>query len=255
LDKPLLIQYLRYMGRLIRLDFDYSMKYQDRKVEEILIENLPYSLSLGFFALLFSLLSGIPLGLTASRKPGGLLDKFVNQLSVLFISFPAIIFAPVSILILSFVFKIFPAGLWGGPGHLILPVMALSMPFMARIILLTREKATSAANSEFVLAARARGVSERKIFYTHILKNSLIPVTAFVAPGAAALLTGSLVVELIFVLPGLGKYFVQAAFNRDRTLIIGVIIVYSTMLVFLNMFADIIGKYLDPRTRKEGGKS
>ena len=155
----------------------------------------------------------------------------------------------------SFGLGLVPSGLWGGFSHLILPVLTLALPFASRIFLLIREKAIKVFQSEFVLAARARGVSRRRLLFTHILKNSLIPVVAYVAPGSAALMTGSVVVEYIYVLPGLGKYFVQSAFNRDYFLMSGVIIIYFSLLVLMNMLSDIAVHYLDPRTGAAAGKA
>ncbi|MCK5268692.1 MAG: ABC transporter permease [Spirochaetes bacterium] len=255
MDKPILVQYLKYMGRLIQLDFDKSTKYPDRTVAEIIRENLPYSITIGLLSLLLSVSIGIPLGLIASKKPEEKLDHLLQTFSILFVSLPRIVIAPLAIMFFSFTLGILPSGLWGGPLYLILPVITLSIPFIAKIFLLTRNKAISIRSSQFILAARARGLSEQRIFFTHILKNSMIPVIAFLAPGAAMLLTGSVVIEIIFVLPGLGKYFVQAAFNRDYALITGVVIVYSTLLVFLNMLADISLQFIDPRTKIFGDDS
>ena len=251
-DKPLAVQYWRYLSGLVfRGDFSYSIKYK-RSVNTILAEHAPYSFLLGALALLTALGLGIPLGIRAAEKPGDFQDTFLRSSALFFISLPGIVLGPLSIILFSIGLGLVPAGLWGGPSHLILPVLTLALPFASRVFLLTREKASAAFRSEFVLAARARGVSRRRILYTHVLKNSLIPVVAYIAPGTAALLTGSIVVEQIYVLPGLGKYFVQSAFNRDYDLMGGVIILYFGLLVIMNMLADISVHFLDPRTKAAG---
>ena len=253
LDKPLFTQYLLSMKKLVlHGDFGESMVYKNHSVNEILAEHAPYSFLLGGLALLTALGLGIPLGIRAAEYPGKRADRFLRSAALFFISMPGIVLGPLAIILFSFGMGLVPAGLWGGFSHLILPVLTLALPFASRVFLLTREKALSAFRSEYVLAARARGVSRKKLLFTHVLKNSLIPVVSYIAPGTAALLTGSVVVEQIYVLPGLGKYFVQSAFNRDYFLMSGVIIVYFGLLVIMNMLADIAVHYLDPRTGAAG---
>lgn len=253
LHLPLVKQYALYMERLIfHGDFAESSHYENVSVNTIIAEHAPYSFLLGGLALLVSLLLAIPLGIAAAEHEGGLLDRAARAGALFFVSIPGIVLAPVAILFFSFGLGLFPAGLWEGAASLVLPVLTLALPFAARLLLLVREKAAAAFHSEYVRAARARGISSSRLRYTHILKNSLIPVTAYLAPGTAALLTGSIVVESIYVLPGLGKYFVQSAFNRDYFLMGGVMILYFGMLVILNMLADIAVQFLDPRTRGTG---
>jgi len=248
LDRPLFTRYLLYMKKLVlQGDFGDSFTYKNLSVNEILAEHAPYSFLLGGLALLTALTLAIPLGIVAAEYPEKGLDRLLRTSALFFISMPGIVLGPLSIILFSFGLGLVPSGLWRGASHLVLPVMTLALPFGSRVFLLTREKAVSVFRSEFALAARARGVSRKRLLFTHVLKNSLIPVTAYIAPGTAALLTGSVVIEQIYVLPGLGKYFVQSAFNRDYFLMSGVIIVYFGLLVIMNMLADIAVHYLDPR--------
>lgn len=249
LDKPLHVQYLRYLGELARFNLGKSDKYPDRTVNEIIAMHFPYSFTLGGLALLLAIAFGLPLGLSAARHRGAALDHVLETGALFLVSIPGIVVGPLLIVVFAFLLGLLPAGLWAGPQHLVLPVLTLALPYLGRILLLTREKAIGVLGSEFVRAAYARGMTRHKVFSRHILKNSLIPVVAYLAPATAALLTGSIVVEIIFVLPGLGKYFVQAAINRDAYLLSGVLIVYAGLLVLLNLAADIAVQFLDPRSQ------
>ena len=247
-DKPLTTQYFLYISRLLQGDLGESFQYENVSVSEIIAEHAPYSFLLGALALLVALITAIPLGIRAAEHEGGRFDGISRAGALFFVSIPGIVLAPLAILFFAFVLGVLPAGLWTGLPSLILPVLTLALPFASRVFLLTREKACSAYRSEYTRAAIARGVGKQRLRYTHILKNSLIPVVSYIAPGSAALLTGSIVVETIYVLPGLGKYFVQSAFNRDYFLMSGVLILYFGLLVILNMLADIAVQILDPRS-------
>jgi oligopeptide transport system permease protein len=253
LDRPVAEQFLRYLGNLVRLDFGYSTHYPDRLVEDIIAENLPWSVALGALALATALLLAVPTALAASLRPGRCFDRLALAAALFGTAMPGIVLAPLLILLAAFGLGVLPAGLFAGPRSLILPVLTLALPFAARLFLIIRDESLTLTRRPFIDAARARGLGPRRIALVHLLRNILPQLTAFLAPGAAALLTGSIVVETIFVLPGIGRYFVQAAVNRDVTLVTAVVLVYTTLLVLLNLSADIVHGLADPRLRRAGG--
>jgi len=248
LDRPLFEQYLRYLSGLAHLDFGPSLKYPDKAVGEILAEGLPYSMLTGGLALVVAILAGFGCAAFSATGRHPLANRLLNGAALVGISLPSMIIAPLLILVVSLWLGLLPAGLWDGPEHVVLPVLSLALPLGARIFMLAREKMLASVATGWFQAALARGIGRRQLL-AHLLKNTLAPLAAFIAPATAALLTGSIVIETIFVLPGIGRHFVQAAFNRDFTLIIGVVIVYSTLLILLNLLADILLLILDPRGR------
>jgi len=248
-DEPLVKQYVRYLGGIARLDLGPSLKLQGRSVNEVIAQALPYSLILGGLALCLSLALGIALGALAAARQNSPVDYATMVIALAGISVPTFVIGPLLIIIFVFVLKLLPVAQWGGPSHLVMPVITLAAPFTAYIARLTRAGMLDVLNQPFIIAARAKGVSERAVIYKHALKVAILPVVTFLGPASAQILTGSVVVEKIFNLPGLGRFFVNSAFNRDHTIALGVALLYCVLLLVFNLIVDISYAYLDPRIR------
>jgi oligopeptide transport system permease protein len=248
-DEPLVKQYLRYVWGLLRLDFGPSLKLQGRSVEEIIVQSLPYSLTLGGLALLLACCAGIFLGAVAAAHHNSGIDYTVMVVALAGISVPTFVIGPLLIIVFVFVLHLLPVAQWGGPSHLVMPVITLAAPFTAYIARLTRAGMLDVLNQPYITAARAKGLGEAVIVYKHALKVAVLPVVTFLGPASAQLLTGSVVVEKIFNVPGLGRFFVNSAFNRDHTVVLGVALLYCVMLLMFNLVVDISYAYLDPRIR------
>ena len=264
LDQPLMTQYWNYIKGLLRGHLGYSYKYEGREVRAIIGEAFPVSLKLGFYALLLSFLIGIPLGLIAASNHGTKTDSMVMMAAISGISLPSFLTAPILIYILSFgwpINKLFPefhqtlieadillpAALWHSPRHYLLPVVTLGIRPAAFIARLTRASVLDVIHSDFVRTARSKGLSEKVILYRHVLRNSLVPVLTYAGPLTAGILSGSFVVEIIFAIPGIARYFVQGVFSRDYPLIMALTLLFSIMLIFANLIVDILYKVVDPR--------
>lgn len=250
-DEPLYRQYLRYIGGLVRFDLGPSLKLQGRSVNEIIAQALPYSLALGAMALGLSLFLGILLGTVAAVRQNTPIDYTVMVVALAGISIPTFVIGPLLIILFVFILKLLPVAQWGGPAHLIMPVITLSAPFTAYFARLMRAGMLDVLNQPFITAARAKGLGEAAIIYKHAMKVAILPVVTFLGPASAQILTGSVVVEKIFDLPGLGRFFVNSAFNRDHTVVLGVALLYCVMLLVFNLLVDISYAYLDPRIRYE----
>ena len=248
-DEPLYRQYLRYMGGIARLDLGPSLKLQGRSVNEIIAQALPYSLALGGLALGLALFLGIIFGTIAAAHRNGPLDYAVMVVALAGISVPTFVIGPLLIILFVFVLRLLPVAQWGGPAHLVMPVITLAAPFTAYVARLMRAGMLDVLNQPFIRAARAKGAGEASIIYRHALKVAVLPVVTFLGPASAQLLTGSVVVEKIFNLPGLGRFFVNSAFNRDHTVALGVALLYCVMLLVFNLLVDISYAWLDPRIR------
>lgn len=248
-DEPLYRQYLRYMGGLLRLDLGPSLKLQGRSVNEIILQALPYSLALGGLALAIAVFFGVLFGTVAAVHQNGAIDYAVMAVALAGISIPTFVIGPLLIIVFVFVLKILPVAQWGGPAHLVMPVITLAAPFTAYVARLMRAGMLDVLNQPFIRAARAKGVGETGVIYKHALKVAILPVVTFLGPASAQVLTGSVVVEKIFNLPGLGRFFVNSAFNRDHTVALGVALLYCVMLLVFNLLVDIAYAYLDPRIR------
>jgi len=248
-DEPLHRQYLRYMWGLVRLDLGPSLKLQGRSVNEIIWHALPYSLALGGLALGLALFMGILSGTIAAVHQNGLIDYAVMLVALAGISIPTFVIGPLLIVVCVFMLRLLPVAQWGGPAHLVMPVITLAAPFTAYIARLMRAGMLDVLNQPFIRAARAKGVGEAAVIYRHALKVAILPVVTFLGPASAQILTGSVVVEKIFNLPGLGRFFVNSAFNRDHTVALGVALLYCVMLLIFNLVVDIAYAYLDPRIR------
>ena len=251
LDRPLAAQYLAYMGDLIlRFDLGPSSQYPGMTVNEILAESLPPSLALGGLALLVALAVGVGGGVAAGTRPGSRTDRVVTALSVLGISVPNFVLGAALISVFSLWLRVLPVAGLSGPGSLVLPALTLGLPMAAVIARLTRAGLTEVVEEDYVRTARAKGLSERRVVWVHLLRPALLPVVSFLGPAAAAVLTGSVVVERIFALPGLGTHFVNSALNRDYALVLGTVLLYSALLITLNLAADFVLSALDPRIRR-----
>jgi oligopeptide transport system permease protein len=249
LDQPVYVQFLHWAGDLLQGDLRESFQYVGRPVAEIIGDSLPISIKLGFFALLFSLTIGIPLGCIAAWKQNSWLDRSLMFFAVTGISLPSYLVATLLILVFAFWLDLLPPALFDGPSSLILPAVTLASRPLAMISRLTRTTMLEALTMDYIRTAHGKGVPELQVLLKHALKNSLIPVIALLGPLAANLLTGSFLVEIVFQLPGLGKYFVHAVLNRDYPLVMGVTLVYGVILIFSNLLADLVTAWADPRLR------
>lgn len=247
LDEPLPRQYWRSLTGALRGDFGPSLRYRGHSVRQILAAAAPLSLSLGGLALALALLLGVPAGLAAAARPGGPADRLLLPISSLVLALPSFVLAGAGILLFSFALPWLPPAGTGGLRHLVLPAISLALPLAAQIARLVRGAAVEALRSDAVRAARARGIPPRSLLRRHVLPRAILPVLAFLGPAAAGLLTGSLVVEQVFALPGLGVHFVQAALNRDYTLALGVTLLYTALLSLCTLAADVLIRRLDPR--------
>ena len=251
LDQPLAVQFGRYLRGLLHGDFGPSFKYRDFTVTELIGQGLPVSLTLGLCALALAIGIGIPLGVFAALGQNTLRDRLIVALTVVGIAIPGFVVAPLLALVFGIYLRWLPVAGWepGSIRPLILPVVALALPAIAYVTRLTRASLLEVLNSGYVRAARARGLSEHAVVMGHALKSALIPVVSYLGPAAAAVLTGSLVIETIFSLPGMGRYLVQGALNRDYTLVMGMVIVYASLTLVFNLIVDLLYGWLDPRVR------
>lgn len=253
LDQPLVVQYGMYLGSVLRGDLGPSFQYADFTVNELIAEGFPVSIRLGATALFLAILFGVLIGSVAAWRQNSRLDYALMGSAMTGIAIPNFVLAPILILVFAVYAGWLPAGGWGGgaPQNMVLPVVALALPYMAYVARLTRGSMVETLRSDFVRTARAKGLPEWKILGKHALKVALLPVLSYLGPAAAAILTGSVVVEQIFGLPGLGRYFVQGALNRDYTLVMGVVLVIGVLIVLFNLIVDILYALIDPRIRYE----
>lgn len=253
LDQPLLVQYGRYLRGLLHGDFGPSFRYRDFTVTELIAQGLPISLTLGIAALVLATLIGIPLGAVAAVQKNRPVDHVLMFLAVIGIAVPSFVIAPLLALIFGIRLGWLPVAGWesGSVSNVILPVVALALPLIAFISRLMRASLLEVLTSNYIRTARAKGMPERVVVLRHALKPALLPVVSYLGPAAAAVLTGSLVVETIFNLPGMGSYLVQGALNRDYLLVLGAVIVYASLTLALNLVVDLIYGALDPRVRHE----
>jgi oligopeptide transport system permease protein len=249
LDEPLWRQYLIYMGNLAQGDLGPSFRYEGRTVNELIGEGLPVSLTIGGLALALALVLGIIAGTTAALRRGRATDHIVMGLSMTGISIPNFVIAPLLILGFAVTLGWLPAGGWEDAGwrHLVLPVIALGLPQVAYVARLLRGSLIEVLSSDCIRTARAKGLPGRTIVLRHALRPALLPVLSYLGPAAAALITGSVVMEQIFGIPGLGRHFVQGALNRDYTLVLGLVLFYGALIIAFNFVVDVLYGVLDPR--------
>jgi oligopeptide transport system permease protein len=253
LDQPITVQYGRYLRALSHGDFGPSYKQRDFSVTELIAQGLPVSATLGGSALLLALGLGIPLGMLAAIRRRTSVDVGITSLVVLGLALPGFVTGPLLALLFGVYLQWLPAGGWeaGAPRYLVLPAVTLAVPLAAYVARLTRASALEVFRANFIRTATARGLGLRRILWGHALRPILLPVVSYIGPAAAFVVTGSLVVETVFGLPGTGRYLVQGAINRDYPLIMGMVIVYGTLVLLLNLITDLVYGWLDPRVRHE----
>lgn len=251
MDKPLGEQYLTYLKDVAKGDFGPSLKYKDKSVLDILAENYEVSLVLGLSAITIAAVVGLTLGVLAALRQNGLVDYGVMGVAILGVCIPTFVTAPLLVLLFGSKLQILPSGGWNGGAiqNLILPITVLALPQIAIISRLTRAGMIEVLHSNYVRTARAKGLPAHRIVGKHALRAAILPLVSYLGPACAGLLTGSLVVEKIFNLPGLGKFFVISALQRDYTVVMGMVIFYAALILVLNLIADLIYAALDPRVR------
>lgn len=251
LDEPLYQQFLRYLGGLLRGDFGPSFQYRDYTVTELIMAGFPVSLRLGGGAMILALLFGITAGSIAALRQNTRTDYSVMSVSMTGISVPNFVMAPILILIFAVYLGWLPAGGLGegSPKNLILPIISLALPQIAYISRLTRGSMIEVLRSDFIRTAKAQGLPAGKILVRHALKPALLPVVSYLGPATAAIITGSVVIEQIFSLPGLGRFFVQGALNRDYTLVMGIVVFYGVLIIVFNLLVDLAYAWLDPKVK------
>jgi len=253
LDQPVGVQYLHYLNGLAHGDFGPSFKLRDFSVGELISQGLPLSLTLGSAAILLAILLGIPLGIVAAMRRNTGVDYGITTLVVLGVALPGFVTGPLLALIFGLYLHWLPVAGWeeGAASYLVLPVLTLALPIVAYVARITRGSLLEVLRTNYVRTARARGLGEMRVLWRHALRPALLPVVSYLGPAAAYVVTGSLVVETVFGLPGTGRYLVQGALNRDYTLVMGMITVYGALTLGLNLVADIVYGWLDPTVRHE----
>ena len=249
LDEPLPMQFLRYLGDLVRGDFGPSLKYKDFSVTELIWTGFPVSLSLGGASVLIALLFGLVMGTWAALRQNSHVDYLVMGTAMIGIMVPNFVLAPLLTLIFGLTLSWLPVGGWGGPMYMILPIIALSLYQIGFIARLTRGSMIEVLRTNYVRTARAKGLPERVAITRHALKAGILPVVSYLGPAIINTITGSVVIEQIFGIPGIGRYFVQAALNRDYTLVMGVTVFYGVLIILANLLVDLCYGLLDPRIR------
>ena len=251
LDRPLGEQYGRFLAHAVRLDFGPSYKFPARQVREIIFEAFPVSLELGLWALLLAVLIGVPIGVVAALKQNSGVDYAAMAAALAGVSIPSFVLGPALVLSLSLSLFLLPPALWQGPQSRVLPVLTLSTAYVAYIARLTRGGMLEVLRQDYVRTARAKGLPESAVVFKHALKLGILPVVSYLGPATARIIMGSIVVESIFAVPGLGRHLVNGAFNRDYTLVLGIVLFYAAFLMVLNLVVDLAYTRLDPRVELE----
>jgi oligopeptide transport system permease protein len=248
LDEPLYQQYFRELGNVfLRFDLGYSYKLGDYTVNRVIAEGLPVSAALGILALAFALVLGLAAGITSAVRRGSVADLTLMSLATVGIALPNFVIAGISIILFVFLIPIFPAAGWGSFDQLILPALCLGAPHAADVARITRTSMLDVLSQDHIRTARAKGLSPLRVVWGHALPGALLPVVSYLGPATAYVLTGSLVIEQIFAIPGLGSHFVEAALQRDYTLAMGCVLLYTVILFTMNMLVDLSYSFLDPR--------
>jgi oligopeptide transport system permease protein len=251
LDEPLYQQFGRYLWALLRFDFGPSFQYRDYTVTELIMTGFPVSLTLGGSAILVALLFGVTAGCIAALRQNSAVDHGVMAVSMTGISIPNFVMAPLLVLVFAVYLGWLPAGGLGQGSvrNLVLPVVALALPQIAYLARLTRGSMIEVLRSNFIRTARAQGLPNWQIIVKHALKPALLPVVSYLGPATAAVITGSVVIEQIFSVPGLGRFFVAGALNRDYTLVMGVVVFYGVLIILFNFLVDLAYAWLDPKVK------
>jgi oligopeptide transport system permease protein len=250
LDRPLFEQYLIYLQNLLHGDLGPSFKYPEWDVSELIATAFPVSLTLGILSLLIALWIGIPIGMIAALRRNSWMDYLPMSLSMAGICLPTFVLGPLLIFALSTNLGVLPPLGWYGPGDWVLPSLTLGLFYAAYIARLTRAGMLETLQLDYIRTARAKGANSWRILTMHAAKGGLLPVVTFLGPAFAGLITGSFVIESIFFIPGLGKFFVTAAFNRDYTMVLGTVLFYATLIICLNLLVDVLQAWLDPKARQ-----
>tara|TARA_Y100001949_G_scaffold175728_1_gene186341 strand:+ start:863 stop:1720 length:858 start_codon:yes stop_codon:yes gene_type:complete len=254
LDKPIHVQIYNYLFNAIQGDFGPSFKYPGRTVTELIMSGLPTTIELAIYSIFFAIFLGVISGLVASLNPGKILDIVPMSISLLGICIPSIILGPVLVLIFGIWYEVLPVYGWGdNPGDKILPTITLGTAYAAIFARLTRGGMLEILGQDYIRTARAKGLSEIRIVIVHALRGGILPVISFLGPAIAGLLAGSFVVETIFQINGVGRFYVQAAFNRDYTMILGTSILFTFMTLTFVLISDIVASFLNPTLRDSGG--
>jgi oligopeptide transport system permease protein len=249
LDRPLHRQYLDYLGNLLHGDLGPSFKYANRTVNEIIADKLPASLELGLLALAIALTFGLTLGVLAAVRRNTWLDYLCSSVAMTGISVPTFVLGPLLVLFFAIYLGWFNASGWYVASDRILPAATLGCVYAAYVARLTRGGMLEILGQDFIRTARAKGASEARVIFRHALRGGLLPVVSFLGPAVAGILTGSFVIETIFQIPGLGREFVNSAFNRDYTLVMGTVILYAALIVTLNLVVDVVQVWLNPKLK------
>lgn len=251
LDQPIWTQYGRYLGALLRGDFGPSFKYKDFSVTELIGQGFPVTLELGTLAMALALIVGIPLGTFAALRRNSAADYFTMSVAVIGIAIPSFVVLPFLGLLFGIYLHWLPVGGWepGSIRHLVLPVAALALPPLSVIARLVRASMLDVLRSDYIRTAVAKGLPLHTVILRHALRPALLPVASYLPPAVASIMTGSLVVESIAGLPGIGRYMVQGALNRDYTLVLGMVVIYSAVLILMGLLIDLLYAWLDPRVR------
>jgi oligopeptide transport system permease protein len=252
LDQPLWQQYINYLGDVVQGDFGPSFKYSGRTVNELIAAGLPATAELALYAMLVALVIGISAGVTAAMRPNTVQDYLPMSAAMLGICMPSFLLGPLLVLVFGIHLEWLPVSGWGDmPGDKIMPAITLGTGYAAYIARLSRGGMLEVLSQDYIRTARAKGLSEPVIIFKHAMRGGLIPVVAFLGPAFAGLLGGSFVVETIFQIPGLGRFYVQAAFNRDYTMILGMTIFFATLIILFNLLSDMLAIWLDPKLRQQ----
>jgi oligopeptide transport system permease protein len=252
LDQPMWKQYVSYLGDVIQGDFGPSFKYSGRSVNELIAAGIPATAELALYAMLVALVIGVSAGVAAAMRPNSLQDYVPMSAAMLGICMPSFLLGPLLVLIFGIYLEWLPVSGWGDmPGDKIMPSITLGTGYAAYIARLSRGGMLEVLSEDYIRTARAKGLSEPVIIFKHAMRGGLIPVVAFLGPAFAGLLGGSFVVETIFQIPGLGRFYVQAAFNRDYTMILGMTIFFATLIILFNLLSDMLAIWLDPKLRQQ----
>lgn len=251
LDKPLIQQYGLYLGNVLKGDLGPSMKNKDYTVNQLIEASMPNSLLLGLTSLAIALLLGTTAGLISAVKQNTIADYSFMSLATIGLSVPTFVFAPIAVLIFAMKLKWLPSSGWIDGKHgavtMILPALTLALPYTSSIARLTRSSVLEVLRSDYVRTAHAKGLKKSVVMVRHVLRGALLPIVTYLGPASAGIVTGSVVIEQIFLVPGIGNHFVKSALNRDYMLILGTVIVYSLILVMMNFIVDLLYGFLDPR--------
>jgi oligopeptide transport system permease protein len=251
LDEPLSQQFFRYLQGLVQGDLGPSFRYRDYRVSDIIGDAFPQSMRLGALSMLLAFVVGVSLGIAAALRKNTLFDRLISGVAMIGISVPIFVVAPLMVLVFAVLLDWLPASFASGNGasRFILPVIALALPQIAYITRLTRASLIEVLQSDYIRTARAQGLKSASIIRYHAIKPAMLPLLSYLGPAIAAVLTGSVVVEQVFGIPGVGQFFISGAVNRDYTLVLGITIFYAAIVIALNLVVDLLYGYLDPRTR------